>query len=139
MGDEPLGLRPAHDPDVRVLAEELRERARDRPTILVHHRDEEAWTLSAEEGLGDDGDHEDRHREREDQRPAVPQEDPKVLAEGGEHQAWPPTFARSRSTSPWKESLATAASNWARKFWARLTPSTAMSVARQPSGLRRSV
>src|SRR5262249_51842823 len=127
-----------------VLAEELHEGRGHRTLVLVHDRDEERRPvlLVEEESLRDDRDHEDRHHEREHERRAIAEEDAEVLAEDREHQDSPlpdPTFARRRSSSPWNESFATAASNCERKFLARLTPSTSMSVARQPPSRLRSV
>src|SRR4029453_14967400 len=140
-----LGLGAAHRPNVGMLPEELQEGARHRATVFVHDRDQQPGALPAvEEPLRDDGDHEDRHQEGEDECRTIPEEDAEVFAEDGQHDGQEPppggaaTFARRRSRSPWKESFFTAASNWARKFLARLTPSTTMSVVRHPWGLRRS-
>src|SRR5262249_40198866 len=124
--------------------EKLDEGARDWASIVIDDRHQQIRpVVGVEESLGDHRDDDDRHQERERERRAVAEEDPEVLAEDGQHGAqdpWPSaTFARRRWSKPWNESFATAESNWARKFFARLTPSTVMSVARQVSPARRIV
>src|SRR5262249_1742421 len=140
---EMLGLLPGHLTNVGVLAEELDEGARHRAAVLVHHGHEQPRALAlVDEALRDHRDHDDRHQQREGERRAIPEEDPQIFAEDGKHRAQEPspaaTFARNRSSSPWKESFATAASNCARKLRARLTPSTTLSAAfRLPPARRR--
>src|SRR4029453_16842109 len=136
-----LGLGAAHRPHVGMLPEELQGGARQPAPVFVPARDQQPGPPPAvEEPLRDDGDHEDRHQEGEDECRTIPEEDAEVFAEEGQRAGQAPprggagTFARRRSRSPWKESFFTAASNWARKFLARLTPATTMSVVRPPWG-----
>src|SRR5262249_22651633 len=144
VAHQTLRLLPTHLAHAGVFTEELDEGARHPPAVLLHHPHEQPPALPpVDEALRAHRDHDDRHQQRKGERRAIPQEDPQILAEDGKHRAHEPspaaTFARRRSSSPWKESFATAASNCARKLRARLTPSTTMSVAFQLSPARRSV
>src|SRR5262249_26613354 len=106
---------------VRLVAQQLDGPGRPPPPAVVHHRHHELRTIpGVVERLSDDRDDDDRHQQREGERRAVAQEDAQVLAEDGEHGRHEPspggaaTLARRRSSNPWNESFATAASNWAR-------------------------
>ena len=136
-----LGLGAADLPHVGVLAEELDERGGDRAAVLVDDRDQSfgcsslwkspsAMTVITRIGIRSEKTSAERSRRkmRRSLRKTASMRQGVVSA------------ARDLGAQALEQPLeaspcATAASNWERKLWARLTPSTTMSVARQPSGV----
>ena len=78
-GEREIAIDPICNAPLSVAAKEV---------MLGLYREEEARpAVAVEERLGDDGDDQDRHQRREDERPSVAHEDAQVPQENRQHGA----------------------------------------------------
>src|SRR5262249_17711903 len=95
--DQRLGAGSVDLDHVDVLAERLGQHLRDPALILVNDRQQDRTAVVSSEGLGHDRDHDDGDQEREEDRGAVPGDEPEVFQRDGE-QAHESLLARSPAT-----------------------------------------